>query len=48
MTQVMAKGFEVIVFEFRAIISANHSYGITVPLVQGPDWQLERGRGSEW
>jgi hypothetical protein len=32
-TQVMAKGFEVRVFEFRAIVTANRSYGISMPLV---------------
>jgi hypothetical protein len=32
-TQVMAKGFEARVFEFRAIITADRSYGISVPLV---------------
>ena len=32
-TQVMAKGFEARVFEFRAIVTADRSYGISVPLV---------------
>jgi hypothetical protein len=32
-TQVMAKGFEVRVSEFRAIVTVNHSYGISMPLV---------------
>jgi hypothetical protein len=32
-TQVMAKGFEVRVSEFRAIVTADRSYGISVPLV---------------
>jgi hypothetical protein len=35
-TQVMAKGFEVRVFEFRAIVTADRSYGIFVPLVPQP------------
>jgi hypothetical protein len=36
-TQVMAKGFEVRVSEFRAIVIANCSYGISVPLVLQPE-----------
>jgi hypothetical protein len=32
-TQVMAKGFEMRVFEFRAIVIADRSYGIFVPHV---------------
>jgi hypothetical protein len=32
-TQVMAKGFEARVFEFLAIVTANRSYGISVPLI---------------
>jgi hypothetical protein len=32
----MAKGFEVRVFEFRAIVTADPSYGISVPLVLRP------------
>jgi hypothetical protein len=32
-TQVMAKGFEARVSEFRAIVTADRSYGISVPLV---------------
>jgi hypothetical protein len=35
-TEVMAKGFEARVFEFRAIIIVNRSYGISVPLVPQP------------
>jgi hypothetical protein len=35
-TQVMAKGFEMRVFEFQAIVTADHSYGISVPLVPQP------------
>jgi hypothetical protein len=35
-TQVMAKGFEVRVIEFRAITTADRSYGISVPLVLQP------------
>jgi hypothetical protein len=35
-TQVMAKGFEMRVYEFRAIITADRSYGISVPLVPQP------------
>jgi hypothetical protein len=35
-TQVMAKGFEARVFEFRAIITADCSYGIFVPLILQP------------
>jgi hypothetical protein len=35
-TQVMAKGFEARVFEFRAIVIADRSYGISVPLVPQP------------
>jgi hypothetical protein len=35
-TQVMAEGFEARVFEFRAIVTADHSYGISVPLVLQP------------
>jgi hypothetical protein len=35
-TQVMAKGFEARVFEFRAIVTVDHSYGIFVPLVPQP------------
>jgi hypothetical protein len=32
-TQVMAKGFEARVSEFRAIVTTDHSYGISMPLV---------------
>jgi hypothetical protein len=35
-TQVMAKGFEMRVFEFRAIVTVDRSYGISVPLVPQP------------
>jgi hypothetical protein len=35
-TQVMAKGFKTRVSEFRAIITADSSYGISVPLVSQP------------
>jgi hypothetical protein len=35
-TQVMAKGFKTRVSEFRAIITADCSYGISVPLVPQP------------
>jgi hypothetical protein len=35
-TQVMAKSFEMRVFEFRAIVTADRSYGISVPLVPQP------------
>jgi hypothetical protein len=35
-TQVMAKGFKMRVSEFRAIITADCSYGISVPLVPQP------------
>jgi hypothetical protein len=35
-TQVIAKGFEVRVFEFRAIVTADRSYGISMPLVPQP------------
>jgi hypothetical protein len=35
-TQVMAKGFEPRVSEFRAIVTANRSYGISMPLVPQP------------
>jgi hypothetical protein len=35
-TQVMAKGFKMRVSEFRAIVTADHSYGISVPLVPQP------------
>jgi hypothetical protein len=35
-TQVMAKGFEMRVSEFRAIITTDSSYGISVPLVPQP------------
>jgi late competence protein required for DNA uptake (superfamily II DNA/RNA helicase) len=35
-TQVMAKGFEARLSEFRAIITANRSYSISVPLVPQP------------
>jgi hypothetical protein len=35
-TQVRAKGFETRVFEFRAIVTADRSYGISVPLVPQP------------
>jgi hypothetical protein len=35
-TQVMAKGFKTRVSEFRAIITADSSYGISVPLVPQP------------
>jgi hypothetical protein len=35
-TQVMAKGFEVSVYEFRAIVTADRSYGISVSLVPQP------------
>jgi hypothetical protein len=36
-TQVMAKGFEARVFEFQAIVTADRSYGISVPLVPQPE-----------
>jgi hypothetical protein len=32
----MAKGFEAIVSEFRAIVTVDHSYGAFVPLVPQP------------
>jgi hypothetical protein len=32
-TQVIAKGFEARVFEFQAIVTTDHSYGFSVPLV---------------
>jgi hypothetical protein len=35
-TQVMAKGFETRVSEFRAIVTADCSYGISVPFVPQP------------
>jgi hypothetical protein len=35
-TQVMAKGFKTRVSEFRAIVSVNCSYDISVPLVPQP------------
>jgi hypothetical protein len=35
-TQVMEKGFEVRVFEFQAIVTADHSYDISVPLIPQP------------
>jgi hypothetical protein len=35
-TQVMEKGFEVRAFKFRAIATADCSYGISVPLVLQP------------
>jgi hypothetical protein len=35
-TQVMAKGFKTRVSEFQAIINADGSYGIPVPLVPQP------------
>jgi hypothetical protein len=35
-TQVMAKGFKARVFEFRAIVTVDRSYGISVPLVPQP------------
>jgi hypothetical protein len=35
-TQVMAKGFKMRVSEFRAIITADCSYGISVPLISQP------------
>jgi hypothetical protein len=35
-TQVMAKCFEARVSEFQAIVIADHSYGISVPLVPQP------------
>jgi hypothetical protein len=35
-TQVMAKGFEMRVSEFRAIVTADRSYGISVPLIPQP------------
>jgi hypothetical protein len=35
-TQVMAKGLKTRVSEFRAIITADSSYGISVPLVAQP------------
>jgi hypothetical protein len=35
-TQVMAKGFKMRVSEFRAIITADCSYGIFVPLIPQP------------
>jgi hypothetical protein len=35
-TQVMAKGFKTRVSEFRGIVTADRSYGISVPLVPQP------------
>jgi hypothetical protein len=35
-TQVMAKGFKMRASEFRAIVTADRSYGITVPFVPQP------------
>jgi hypothetical protein len=35
-TQVMAKGFKARVFEFRAIVTTDRSYGISVPVVPQP------------
>jgi hypothetical protein len=35
-TQVMVKGFKTRVSEFRAIVTADFSYGISVPLVPQP------------
>jgi hypothetical protein len=35
-TQIMAKGFKARVSEFRAIVTANRSYGISVPLIPQP------------
>jgi hypothetical protein len=35
-TQVMAKGFEARASEFRAIVTANCPYGISVPLIPQP------------
>jgi hypothetical protein len=35
-TQVMAKGFEARFFEFRAIITTDPLYGISVPLIPQP------------
>jgi hypothetical protein len=35
-TQDMAKGFEARVFEFRVIVTADRSYGISMPLVSQP------------
>jgi hypothetical protein len=35
-TQVMAKGFKTRVSEFRAILTADCSYGISVPLIPQP------------
>jgi hypothetical protein len=34
--EVMTKGFKMRVSEFRAIITADYSYGISVPLVSQP------------
>jgi hypothetical protein len=39
-TQLMAKGFETRVFEFRTIVTANRSYGISVPLVPQPQEKI--------
>jgi hypothetical protein len=39
-TQVMAKVFEVRVSEFRAIVTADCSYGISVPLVPRPQEKI--------
>jgi hypothetical protein len=35
-TQVIAKGFKASVFEFRAIVTADCLYGISMPLVSQP------------
>jgi hypothetical protein len=35
-TQVMAKGFQMRVSEFRAIVTTDRSYGISVPLITQP------------
>jgi hypothetical protein len=41
-TQVMAKGFETRVSEFQAIVTADHSYDIFVPLVPQPQDKISK------
>jgi hypothetical protein len=41
-TQVMEKGFEARVFEFRAIVTADRSYDIPVPLIPQPQDKISK------
>jgi hypothetical protein len=41
-TQVMEKGFEARVFKFRAIVTSDRSYDISVPLIPQPQDKISK------